>query len=89
MTTDKKLSSSVKSVIAPSEDSSKSSTSSSSKKKIMERLGEFVGVKGKITDGNRSRASKQVSITDLLIFQKNFIVPLVPIKVTVNIVKML
>lgn len=55
----------------------------------MERLGEFVGVKGKITDGNRSRASKQVSITDLLIFQKNFIVPLVPIKVTVNIVKML
>lgn len=51
---DKKSSSSVKSIITVNEDSSKSS----GKKKIMERLGEFVGVKGK--EGNRSRATKQV-----------------------------
>ncbi|KAL7027782.1 hypothetical protein ACKWTF_005579 [Chironomus riparius] len=47
--------SSVKSVITLSEESS----SKTGKRKIMERLGEFVGAKGK-NDGNRSRASKQV-----------------------------
>lgn len=52
----------MKSVITINEDSK-----TGGKKKIMERLGEFVGAKAKI-DGNRSRASKQVSITDLLIF---------------------
>ncbi|XP_070493010.1 serine/arginine-rich splicing factor 4-like isoform X2 [Chironomus tepperi] len=50
-----KKSSSVKSVITLNEDSS----SKSGKKKIMDRLGEFVGAKGK-NEGNRSRASKQV-----------------------------
>lgn len=53
----------MKSVINVNDDSSKSGEPR--KRKIMDRLGDFIGSKGK-TEGNRNTTAKQVSIKDFL-----------------------